>query len=109
MPLTAKGEKIMRAMKAEYGERGEQVFYASKNKGTISGVDRADMSDADFSRLKELLEQFFEEEAEEPEHRDDGAKLADACSKMDDFRTRRKIDDIFRGVCAIHRRLKSRA
>lgn len=40
MPLTAKGEEIMRSMKAQYGEKkGEQVFYASKNAGKISGVD----------------------------------------------------------------------
>jgi DNA-binding GntR family transcriptional regulator len=40
MPLTAKGEKIKHAMQQEYGsEKGERVFYASKNKGTISGVD----------------------------------------------------------------------
>jgi hypothetical protein len=41
MPLTKKGEKIMHAMKERYGEeKGEQVFYASKNKGTISGVEK---------------------------------------------------------------------
>jgi hypothetical protein len=40
MPLTTKGEKIMRNMKRQYGpEKGKSVFYASKNKGTISGVD----------------------------------------------------------------------
>ena len=40
MPLTSKGEKIEGAMKEEYGaKKGEQVFYASRNKGTISGVD----------------------------------------------------------------------
>ena len=40
MPLTGKGEKIMSAMKEKYGgDKGEEVFYASKNKGTISGVD----------------------------------------------------------------------
>jgi len=40
MPLTAKGKKIMRAMKLQYGaEKGESVFYASRNKGTISGVE----------------------------------------------------------------------
>jgi hypothetical protein len=39
-PLTAKGEKIMENMKEQYGEKkGEQVFYASRNKGTIGGVD----------------------------------------------------------------------
>jgi hypothetical protein len=41
MPLTEKGEKIKKAMIKEYGEKkGEQVFYASKNKGTIKGVDK---------------------------------------------------------------------
>jgi hypothetical protein len=43
MPLTEKGEKIKGAMSKQYGpEKGEQVFYASKNKGTIKGVDKAD-------------------------------------------------------------------
>lgn len=40
MPLTSKGRKILAAMKEKYGEkRGEEVFYASKNAGTIEGVD----------------------------------------------------------------------
>ena len=40
MPLTKKGKKIMRSMKKQYGKkRGEQVFYATKNKGKIKGVD----------------------------------------------------------------------
>jgi 8-oxo-dGTP pyrophosphatase MutT (NUDIX family) len=39
-PLTGKGEKIMSSMQDQYGsEKGKQVFYASKNKGNISGVD----------------------------------------------------------------------
>lgn len=41
MPLTKKGEKIKRAMKKEYGpKKGEQVFYASQNKGTIKGTHK---------------------------------------------------------------------
>ena len=41
MPLTAKGKKIMKSMKKEYGKtKGEQVFYASKNKGTIKKVEK---------------------------------------------------------------------
>ena len=41
MPKTKKGQKIMRSMKAQYGpEKGERVFYASRNKGTITGVDK---------------------------------------------------------------------
>lgn len=41
MPLTKKGRKIMRAMKEHYGdERGEAIFYASRNAGKITGVER---------------------------------------------------------------------
>ena len=40
MPLSSKGEKILSSMKSEYGsKKGEQVFYASKNAGRISGID----------------------------------------------------------------------
>ena len=42
MPLTKKGEKIKSAMTKEYGEKkGEEVFYASANKGKIKGVHKA--------------------------------------------------------------------
>ena len=42
MPLTDKGERILNAMEAHYGsKRGESVFYASRNKGTIKGADEA--------------------------------------------------------------------
>ena len=41
MPLNEKGKKIMKSMHKQYGKkRGEQVFYASKNKGTIKGVEK---------------------------------------------------------------------
>jgi hypothetical protein len=41
VPKTAKGKKIMAAMKRQYGaDKGERVFYASANKGTIKGVDK---------------------------------------------------------------------
>lgn len=41
MPLNEKGRKIKRNMMKEYGaEKGEQVFYASENKGTIKGVTK---------------------------------------------------------------------
>lgn len=41
MPLTKKGEKIKAAMKKEYGaKKGEQVFYASQNKGKIKGTHK---------------------------------------------------------------------
>ena len=41
MPLNKKGIKIMKSMKKQYGKkRGETVFYASKNKGVIKGVEK---------------------------------------------------------------------
>jgi hypothetical protein len=39
MPLTTKGKKIKSAMTKKYGEKkGEDIFYASAQKGTIKGV-----------------------------------------------------------------------
>ena len=41
MPLTKKGQEIKKAMIREYGaKKGEQIFYASVNKGTIKGVHK---------------------------------------------------------------------
>jgi hypothetical protein len=41
MAVTAKGKKIKRKMTDTYGkERGLKIFHASRNKGTIKGVDR---------------------------------------------------------------------
>lgn len=41
MPLTQKGQQIKANMVRKYGEKkGTEVFYASRNAGTISGVDR---------------------------------------------------------------------
>jgi hypothetical protein len=40
MPLSAKGEEIKSALQHEYGkEKGEQILYAGKNKGTFTGID----------------------------------------------------------------------
>jgi len=45
MPLTDKGKKIKSAMEKEYGKKkGEQVFYASENKGNIKGVSKSGKS-----------------------------------------------------------------
>jgi hypothetical protein len=45
MPLTKKGISIREAMESEYGKKkGEQVFYASANKGTIKGVHKGKKS-----------------------------------------------------------------
>jgi len=41
MPLTSKGRKILLHMQQEYGaKKGTSVFYAARNKGRITGVDR---------------------------------------------------------------------
>lgn len=41
MPLSKKGQKVMSAMKDEYGaKKGEQVFYATKNAGKLKGVEK---------------------------------------------------------------------
>ena len=49
MPLTKKGKKIMSAMRKQYGKKeGEKVFYASKNKGTIKGVDMPEVGGKSF-------------------------------------------------------------
>jgi hypothetical protein len=48
MPLTQKGEEIMQHMQHEYGsEKGEQVFYASRNAGKLTGVDSSIFSQYD--------------------------------------------------------------
>ena len=41
VPLTDKGEKIKKAMTEQYAsKKGESVFYASANKGTITGIEK---------------------------------------------------------------------
>ena len=53
MPLTEKGKEIMKSMKKQYGKKkGEEVFYASKNKGTIKGVEKA--SKGKMMKVKEV-------------------------------------------------------
>ena len=40
MPVTKKGKKIMKSMKKTYGKDAKKVFYASRNKGKIKGVEK---------------------------------------------------------------------
>lgn len=41
MPLNKKGRRIMRAMQKSYGtKKGKRVFHASRNAGTIKGVEK---------------------------------------------------------------------
>lgn len=43
MPLSKKGSKILGHMQQQYGDKkGKSVFYASANKGTISGIHHDD-------------------------------------------------------------------
>ena len=46
MPLTKKGLKILSSMEKTYGnkKKAEEVFYASKNKGKISKVEKTKTS-----------------------------------------------------------------
>jgi|GEM_PF-2969575 len=59
-------------MQRSYGaKRGEQVFYASKNAGKISGVDAADMAGPEWDELDRLFGEWIKEERQEPEHAED--------------------------------------
>ena len=41
MPLTKKGQKVLAAMKKEYGaDRGASVFYASVRAGKLKGTHK---------------------------------------------------------------------
>lgn len=41
MPLTKKGAKIRQAMEKFYGKnKGDEVFYASVNKGNVKGAEK---------------------------------------------------------------------
>ena len=100
MPLTDKGSEILAAMKKQYGdEKGEQVFYASKNAGKITGVDEVD---APWGRLlEEEVERGYhgqfatkgegkekEKGEKEPEakHDDKGESLEDLMRRFDHLR-----------------------
>jgi hypothetical protein len=57
MPLTSKGEKVLAHFKKQYGaERGEKYFYASRNKGTITGVDSSDQAPGDLGKSPPKVE-----------------------------------------------------
>lgn len=53
MPLTKKGERIKAAMLKNYGKsKGERVFYASENKGSIKGVSQKEAREIIKKRIK---------------------------------------------------------
>lgn len=51
-PLTDKGNKIMKSMKDEYGDKeGETIFYKARNAGKITGVDPESKPGGKFAKL----------------------------------------------------------
>lgn len=69
MPLNKKGEEIKEAMEKEYGEKkGKEVFYASENKGTISGVTKHEHAGKVMERHKEYESHEHREEHRAKEH-----------------------------------------
>lgn len=47
MPLTAKGQEILHNMEKTYGseKKAKSVLYASRNAGTITGIDASPTTD----------------------------------------------------------------
>jgi hypothetical protein len=59
MPLTKKGTKILKKMRKTYGkEKGEEVFYASANKGKIKGVHAEDVEKYATPEEKQFLKEY---------------------------------------------------
>ena len=76
MPLTAKGEKILAKMIEEYGEeKGKKVFYASKNAGTIEGVDTAEDAHRRRKRKGQSRDPFGREAGTWEEEEDDSVTV----------------------------------
>jgi len=67
---------------------------------------RNDMSDGKFKELKDLLDQFFSEEAEEPEHKKDNAENGESTlidSGMGDAERDEKIDRLRKKIKELRR------
>ena len=72
MPLTSKGKKILRSMRNQYGpEKAEKVFYASKNKGKISGVDEQMETYKHIGYLLAEALNLIESETKKPKDKDE--------------------------------------
>ena len=73
MPLTEKGKKIMKSMQKQYEKKkAEEVFYASKNAGKITGVDK------NMKTKKAKTGKLLEKEADKYlEERSPGARHSD--------------------------------
>ena len=116
MPLTEKGEKIKSAMEKQYGkEKGERVFYASENKGNITGIKKGDdmpIAPIHIERLGEIVNKAdaaanrfdafmarrrLREDEKRKAKADKKMKRADAKMKMADARmakAKKKLDAI---------------
>lgn len=66
----------------EFGENIATEIKAGKPTAQAAAIAyreaRVDMSGPAFKQLTELLDRFFEEEADEPEHKEDNAENGDA-------------------------------
>jgi hypothetical protein len=96
MPLTEKGEKIKGAMEKQYGaEKGEKVFYASKNKGTITGVDDDDYVELEKGKSPGTINKN-EKKLQAAGHNPQAAKgIAQRKARGDDLKPGWKIDIAF--------------
>lgn len=60
MPLTEKGKKIKAAMVKKYGKKkGEEVFYASQKKGTITGTHEESAREKLVKKVKKGMKKAF--------------------------------------------------
>lgn len=76
MPLTAKGKEILNKMEKTYPseKKAKEVFYASRNKGTISGVDSAACA-SKLDAITGMCDKFDEKQAL--------SKIAAACDSYE--------------------------
>jgi hypothetical protein len=81
MPLTSKGKKIMGSMRKQYGsKKAKKVFYASKNKGNIKGVDEMES----YKKIGYILAEALgltESESGKPKERGSGKPKPNAPKK----------------------------
>jgi hypothetical protein len=92
MPLTEKGEKIKGAMEKHYGaEKGEKVFYASKNKGKITGVDD-DYTELEKGKGKETVKKNVGRLLGAGHNREAAVGIALRKAKSDDLKPGWKVD-----------------
>jgi hypothetical protein len=93
MPLTEKGQKILTSMKKQYGpEKGEQVFYASKNAGKLTGVDDDDRVPLEEGKSKETVKKNVGKLMGDGHNREAAVGIALRKAKSDDTKPGWKLD-----------------